>query len=238
MSQTQKNSKKIRAILVLLLIAALAAGWFFFQRSSGQPNVIAVSGRIESDDSAVAAKTSGRVREITAREGDTVKAGQVIAVLDDEQLNARVSQAQSTVAQAEARLQHSRQQIAVLQTQLEQSRISVSQARLDAEGRVSQAQAQVAAAEAALAEAQAEYNQALYDKEKFTALAEQGDVSEREGKQSSTTADVHEAVVRSAKRQVEAARGALVAAKANLDNPAIRASQASGVELQDRKSVV
>ena len=236
MSQTQKKSKKIRAISVLVLIAALTTGWFFFRGSSDKENVIAVSGRIESDDAAVAAKTSGRIREITAREGDTVKAGQIIAVLDDEQLNARVTQAKSTVAQAEARLQHSRQQIAVLQTQLEQSRISISQARLDAEGRVSQAQAHVASAEAALAQAHAEYNQALYDKEKFTALAEQGDVSEREGKQSATTAQVHEAVVRSAKRQVEAARGALVAAKANLDNPAIRASQASGVELQIKQA--
>lgn len=237
MSQAQKNPKKIRAALVLVLIAALAAGWwFFFRGPSGQPNVIAVSGRIESDDAAVAAKTSGRIREITAREGEAVKAGQVIAVLDDEQLNARVSQAQSTVAQAEARLQHSRQQIAVLQAQLEQSRISISQARIDAQGRVSQAQAQVSAAEAALAQAQAQYNQALYDKEKYTALAKHGDVSEREGRQSATTAEAQEAVVLAAKRQVEAARGALTATKANLDNPAIRASQASVVEFQIKQA--
>jgi HlyD family secretion protein len=236
MSHTQNKSKKIRVVLLLVLIAALTGGWFFLRRPADQQNVIAVSGRIESDDAAVAAKTSGRIREITAREGDTVKAGQVIAVLDDEQLNARVSQAQSAVAQAEARLQHSRQQIAVLQTQLEQSRISISQARLDAEGRVSQAQAQVAAAEAALAQAQAGYYQALYDKERFTALAEQGAVSEREGRQSATTAETQEAIVLAAKKQVEAARGALTAVKANLDNPAIRASQASAVELQIKQA--
>ena len=40
-----------------------------------------MSDRVESDDSSVAAKTSGRIHEITVREGDTVKAGQVIAVL-------------------------------------------------------------------------------------------------------------------------------------------------------------
>lgn len=140
------------------------------------------------------------------------------------------------MAQAEARLQHSRQQIAVLQAQLEQSRISISQARLDAEGRVSEARAQVAAAEAALAQAQAAYNQALYDKEKFTALATQGDVSEREGRQSASTAEAQEAVVLAAKKQVEAARGALTAVRASLDNPAIRASQASAVELQIKQA--
>src|SRR3712207_7185805 len=48
------------------------------------PGVIQVSGRIEGDDAVIASKTSGRIREITVREGDEVKAGQVIATLDDE----------------------------------------------------------------------------------------------------------------------------------------------------------
>ena len=235
MSQSKKSPKKI--VVVLLLVAAGFAAWFFFLRQPAAPqNVISVSGRIEGDDAAVAAKTAGRIRQIHVREGDQVKAGQVIAVLDDEQVNARVTQAQAAVAQAEARLQHSRQQIAVLQAQLAESRISVNQARLDAEGRVRQAQAQVAAAEATLAQAQADYGQARYDKEKFTALARQGDVSEREGKQFTTAAEAQEAVVMAAKKQVEAAHGALTTAKAYLDNPAIRASQALAIEQQIRQA--
>ena len=56
--------------------------WHFFVAGpSGQPGVIAVSGRIEGDDSAVAVKTAGRIREITVREGDHVAAGQVIAAV-------------------------------------------------------------------------------------------------------------------------------------------------------------
>ena len=38
-------------------------------------NIVALSGRIEGDDSALSAKTSGRIMEIRFREGDTVKAG-------------------------------------------------------------------------------------------------------------------------------------------------------------------
>src|SRR5207247_1970462 len=67
------------------------------------PGVIAVSGRIEGDNSAVAAKTSGRIREITVREGDPVEAGQVIAELDDEQIRAREGQASAAGRQAEGR---------------------------------------------------------------------------------------------------------------------------------------
>src|SRR5262249_62215470 len=91
--------------------------------------VIAVSGRIEGDDSAVAAKTSGRIREITVREGDQVEAGQVIARLDDEQIRAREQQAEAAVRQAEARVRLSQHQITVLTEQMRQNEIGVDQAK-------------------------------------------------------------------------------------------------------------
>ncbi|MBS1811466.1 MAG: HlyD family efflux transporter periplasmic adaptor subunit [Acidobacteria bacterium] len=235
-----KHRIKAMVILTLLLSLATAAGWYFLRPSTASAEIISLSGRIESDDATVAAKTSGRIREITVREGDAVKEGQVIALLDDEQIKAREEQAQSAVMQAEAKVMHAQQQIAVLQTQLQESRLGVSQSRADAEGRVSQAQAHVAAAEASLAKAQADYNQARYDHEKYTTLAEQGDVSEREGRQAQTALETHRAVVIAAEKQVEAARGALAATKASLDNPVIRAAQAAGVEqqIQQAKSAV
>src|SRR5262245_47731519 len=79
----------MRRAVALLIIAGILGGavWFFFLRSPKKdPNVIKVSGRIEGDDAAVSAKVGGRLREITVREGDQVKAGQVIAVIDDEQV--------------------------------------------------------------------------------------------------------------------------------------------------------
>ncbi|HKC88125.1 MAG TPA: HlyD family efflux transporter periplasmic adaptor subunit [Blastocatellia bacterium] len=237
MSQPNNHSKKvIRVIFVALTLAGALIWWFFLRGSNTPSEIISVSGRIESDDAAVAAKTSGRIREITVREGDQVKAGQVIATLDDEQVKARVDQAQSNVAQAEARLNRARHEVAVLQAQLEQSRLGVNQARVDAEGRVSQAQAHVAAAEASLARAEADYKQARADAERFTTLAEQGDAPAREGEQARAAAEAHKAVVEAARKQVEAARGASLAAKANLDNPAIRAAQATAIEQQIRQA--
>src|ERR1043166_8113199 len=126
MSQTNNHSKKSIRVLIMLgaLLIAGTLTWWFFWRGTGTPKeIITLSGRIEGDDAAVAAKTSGRIREITVREGDQVKAGQVIAVLDDEQVKAREQQAQSAVERAEAKLLWARQQIAVLQSQLEQSRL-------------------------------------------------------------------------------------------------------------------
>src|SRR5258705_10631180 len=94
----------------------------FLAPSAVAPDVIAVSGRIEGDDSAVATKTSGRIRAITVREGDRVEAGQVIAGLDDEQGRAREDQATAAARQAEGGAAVGPHQNPVLAEQLPQGR--------------------------------------------------------------------------------------------------------------------
>jgi HlyD family secretion protein len=229
-----KVSKAIGILAAFLIVAAAVflAWWFLIRQPPIPQNIITLSGRIEGDDSIVAAKTSGRIREIRVREGDRVKAGDVIAVLDDEQAAAREDQAKSAAQAAETRVSQAQQQIAVLGEQLKQSRITVDQAKLDAQGRVRQAEAQVATAEANLSQAQAGYEQARYDLERFSRLAKSGDVSDRQREQAKNNAEAQSALVESNRKQVAAARGALTTARANLENPSIRSSQASAVQKQ------
>jgi len=234
MPNSTKSKKFLKAILALVILSiAGTAVWYFLIRKPFAPkNLIKLSGRIEGDDTTVASKISGRIQEIKVREGDVVKAGQVVALIDDEQVRAREQQEQSMVMQAEARVLSAQQQIAVLNAQLEESNIGVEQARVDAQGRVSQAEAQVAHAEAELAKAEADYGQARYDEQRYTKLANDGDVPERTGRQASTAAEAQAAAVRAARKQVDVARGTLTMAKANLSNAAMRTSQATAVRKQ------
>ena len=228
------NRKPIK-ILIALVVLLIAGGsiWYFVIRKPAEPqNLIKLSGRIEGDDTTVSTKIAGRIREIQVREGDQVKAGQVIAMIDDEQVRAREEQERSKVLQAEARVLSAQQQIAVLNAQLEESNIGVDQARIDAQGRVSQAEAQVAHAEAQFAQAEADYGQARYDEQRYTTLATDGDVPERTGRQARTAAEAQAAAVRAARKQVDVARGALTIAKANLSNAAMRTSHAAGIRKQ------
>src|SRR6478752_4769988 len=117
--QQSAQPKRPRRFVLIAGVLILAIGIFivwrvFFAKPEQPANVVALSGRVEGDDSAVAGKTSGRLLEVNFREGDLVKAGDVIAVLDDTQVRFREDQAHAGVAQAEARLRAARQQIAVL----------------------------------------------------------------------------------------------------------------------------
>src|ERR1044071_1118442 len=220
------------ALIIVLAAAGFVAYRYYFSGPAVPPGVIQVSGRIEGDDAVVASKTSGRIREITVREGDEVKAGQVIAVLDDEQLRAKEEQATSAVRQAEARVRWSQQQISVLGAELEQSRLGTDQAQLDAEGKVRQAEAQVAQSEAQLAQAESEYKKAHADEERYTALAASGDIPEQKGSHARSTAEALDAAVRASRKQVDVAKAALTSAKATLANPAIRSTEGARIRQQ------
>ena len=223
--------KIVPVVVILAVIGVLI--WYFFLRTTQIPaNLIEVSGRIETDDSTVAAKVSGRIKEITVREGDHVTAGQVIASLDDDQVRAREEQAQASVTEAQTRVTRAQQQIAVYQEQLNQSNLSVEQARLDARGRVTQAESQVSQAEAQLAQAEAAYKQTTYDLEKASRLFKTGDVPERQVVQARNAHESQSRIVQAQRKQVDAARGALTAARANLANPSIRSSQAEAIRKQ------
>src|SRR5262249_1168705 len=154
-----------------------------------------------------------------------VSAGQVLALLDDQQVRAREEQARGAVEGAEARAKAATAQIDVLEEQLRQSQLQTEQATVDAQGRVSQADAALAAAEADLARQEATLQLASFDRDAYTRLAQTGAVSERQGKEAVTNADQQTAAVAAARRRVEAARGALTTAKANVSNTLIRGAQ-------------
>ncbi|HEY7303391.1 MAG TPA: HlyD family efflux transporter periplasmic adaptor subunit [Bryobacteraceae bacterium] len=220
------------AAILLLGVGGFLIWRFFFATPEIPDSIVTLSGRIEGDDSAVASKTTGRILEIRVREGETINAGDVIAVLDDEQVRAREEQARAGLTAADARTASARAQISILEEQLRQSQLETEQSKVDSEGRVGQAQAELGAAEADLAQKEAAYQLALFDKEAYTRLAQTGAVSERRGKEAVATADQQGASVAAAKRRVEAARGSLTAAQASLSNPGIREAQVAGVRRQ------
>jgi len=227
------RSRTVRILLVAGAILVLLLIWKLFFASPRLPaNIVALSGRIEGDDSAVSPKTSGKILEITVREGDSVTAGQVIARLDDAQVRAREEQARAALINAQAKSQAALGQLAVLQDQLNQSQIQTGQSAMDAEGRVRQAQADLTAAEADLTEKQAALRLAQFNRDAYAKLAKTGAASQVQGLQAEVQADQQAAAVAMSERKVEAARGSLVTAQANLETPKIRASQASGVRAQ------
>lgn len=119
----------------------------------------AVAGSAEFDgslqavrQSVLSAQASGRIATLSVKAGDRVKAGQVLAVIDDRATQAGVAQAQAGVAQAQASLANAK--AAYERTKELRAQNFVAQAALDS------ALAQYRAAEAGAAAARAGQTQA------------------------------------------------------------------------------
>ena len=119
----------------------------------------AVAGSAEFDgslqavrQSVLSAQASGRIATLSVKAGDRVKAGQVLAVIDDRATQAGVAQAQAGVAQAQASLANAR--AASERTKELRAQGFIAQAALDS------ALAQYRAAEAGAAAARAGQTQA------------------------------------------------------------------------------
>lgn len=101
MSVSTKNAVVLLFIVVVMSIA-LTVGWLWFHEEPLPEGLIQANGRIEGDHYSVASKFPGRVIELKAREGDGVAKGQVLAHLDDAQIQAKISQAYNAVIAAQA----------------------------------------------------------------------------------------------------------------------------------------
>lgn len=97
-------TKTTRPWLIAALIVFLAGigyyGWQKFLKGDPLDGVARGNGRIEAIEIDVSTKTPGRVKEILVNEGDFVSAGQVLARMDTEQLEAQRRQAEAQLHRA------------------------------------------------------------------------------------------------------------------------------------------
>ena len=82
--------------LVLLVLAALAAGTAWYVISSGllarPAGPLTASGTIEADEVVIGSEVTGRIVSLPAEEGGRVRAGDIVATLDDALLQLQLSQ--------------------------------------------------------------------------------------------------------------------------------------------------
>ena len=86
----------------VLLVVATGAGiaWWRLRPAPLPPGFAMGNGRIEATQIDIAAKLPGRIKEVLVNEGDFVEAGQVVARMDTQVLEAELRQAEAQVNRA------------------------------------------------------------------------------------------------------------------------------------------
>ncbi len=111
---------KKKLILVCLAIAAIggAVAWWFLSKPALPPGFAGGNGRLEAKEVDISTKYAGRIKEVLANEGDTVDAGQVVATMDTEPLEAQLRQANAKIREAQDRRNTALAEVTVRQSEL------------------------------------------------------------------------------------------------------------------------
>ncbi len=99
MDTKAQNSNMLLAFLTLLGVIVLVAIVGFFMLKKG-PEII--QGQAEVDEYRVSSKIPGRILEFRVKEGDQVRAGDTLAILEAPDIDAKLMQAQAMEAAAKA----------------------------------------------------------------------------------------------------------------------------------------
>ena len=177
---------------------------------------------MDANEVLVSAKIPGRIQTLTVDEGQDVKAGQLIAIIESEDLQAARKAAEATAASKKWKLNET------VETE-RQDRGETSSATVNAE-------AQVTAARAALAQAQANYDHQQADTSRTVALAQQGIMSAQARDDAATSLQAAKAAVDAASENVAAAEASLRQARAHelLTTVAARTVDSTRDEVDER----
>jgi HlyD family secretion protein len=188
---------RIFRLLGILFVIALC--WYFF--STKHSSDLQLIGTVDANEVVVSSRITGRIQTLDVEEGDDVKAGQLLATIQSDDLAAAQKAAQATAYSQRFKLQ------GASDTERQTFGGMTSQ--------VANAEAQLHSAEAALVQAQAQYEHQNADTSRTVALAGQGIMSEQSRDEAATSLNAAQAAVDTAKANVSAAQAALKVAQAN-----------------------
>lgn len=190
MTMNTSRSNTLIFIIIAAAILALASFAWFKNSNNGYGNsFVSGNGRIEATEFDISTKLPGRIDEILVREGDFVKAGQVLVRMQSDTLLAQRDEAIAALHQAETSVAAAQAQLALRQSD-------------------------AAAADALIAQREAELDAAQRRLQRSQTLSKQGAASLQELDDDRARVRSAEAVLTASRAQAAAAAAAINAAEA------------------------
>lgn len=192
-------SARNRVFLILTLLTIGSLVWYLVTvRPSSDLQII---GTVDANEVQVSSRIAGRLATLTVTEGQQVKAGELIATIESDDLAAALRAAEAAAGSQTGKLGEAVE--TVQQTRGETSSATVS------------TEAQVRVAEAALAQANANLEHQKADTSRTVVLADQGIMSAQSRDEAVTSLHASEAAVTSAEHSLSAAQANLRQARAH-----------------------
>jgi len=192
-------SARNRVFIILGLLTVASLIWYL--TTTNRSSDLQLIGTVDANEVIVSSKIPGRIQTLTVEEGQDVKSGQLIAVIESDDLAAALKAAEATAASDKWKLSEA-------EATEQENHGETSNATLAAE-------AQVKAAQATLAQAQANLDHQRADTTRTVALAAQGIMSAQAKDDAETSLQAAQAAVSTARGNLDSAQASLRQARAH-----------------------
>ena len=234
-----------RRLILLTILAAI--GFAIWWEGRPRAQTLVLTGTVDGNEVVVSSKITGRIVTLAVDDGQRVKAGDLIAVLDQEELRADQGAAAHAITQAQANARQSAAQTELLQstlpTKIQQAAAQVEQTQAQLkqnESQVAQAQAQLQQAQAQVAQTQAAVAKAQDNFNRIRPLVEKDINPPQDLVSARSDLDSTKANELAAQAAVEAARKGVSSAQAGVEatQRAVAASKAALADAQNQQQQV
>jgi multidrug resistance efflux pump len=207
--------KNPRLLIPLLLLVAGAAYAF----TSLRPRALTLTGIVTTNEVVLSPQVAGQLAELRVSEGDSVKKGQVLAVIAPEELRADTA--------------YYAQSAAGVSSQVKESEAALRFEESATDHQTAQAVSNLAASEAQVQASAADLQAARATYTRTQDLARQQIASAQDLDQSRAAAEAAQAKLEALRKQVEAQRAAVALARANAEQVAVRRNQVQASQHQE-----
>lgn len=119
--------------LALLAVGVAFLAWHGLRPSELATGFASGNGRIEAVDIDIAAKLPGRIRDILVKEGDLVREGQVLAIMDTRVLESHLRETNAALEQARIGIETARSRVVQRQAEKQAAQALVAQRTAEAD---------------------------------------------------------------------------------------------------------
>jgi HlyD family secretion protein len=196
--------RKIRISIVV--IALIAGGIYYFTSLRARDTV--VTGIVTTDDVIVSAEIQGRLQKLLVKQGDTVKRGDLLGVIQPQEWKADMAFYASSEQQSQA--------------QVAQAGADLNYQEAQTSNTIKQAEANLASVQAQVVQADADLENARLNNTRIADLFKKGVESAQTADQARTAFEAAQAHVDSLHKQVDAAQSGVALAKAGSEQTAAR----------------
>jgi len=210
--------KRLRPLLVLLVLGGIGYGAYYYM--GRPPSELTLTGIVTTNDVVVSPQVAGQISELKVKEGDTVKIGELVAVIRPDELQADAA--------------YYAHNVEGLGSQVRESEAALRFQERQTGDQIKQAESNLAAAEAQQMAATADLENAKLVFDRTRSLSSKGVDSPQALDQARTAFDAAQAKVDSLKKQVEAQRSAVALAHSMAEQIAVRRSQVQTTQQQEQ----